>query len=373
MINSSNSSNEKINDDNSEIVDNVVLCSNCFKDSGLRFDAFRIGIDNNDICPNCKSEIGHKLTKELVRSLCSIFFIRGTISRFKYGGTSLIKFNEQHYKNSHIDVSPSLTNDVKLLENAGEIGLFYYGPRAWMFGEIEPLKSLQNKNERSEIISRILQTYPKRELTKDHVFYRLRLNPKIPHDNSEYDSAPDEFLGRSRFDESNFPIMYGSPDIELCLHECRTSVEDEVYAAKLAPLNNLKVLDLTALIDDNIIEFESLDMAIHFLFLAGEHSYEICRDIAIAAKKHGFDGIIYPSYFSYIRTGQQPFNTVYGMSIRRIDHLKEYAQSQIVPNLALFGRPICENKVSVECINKVVINRIGYEISFGPAYHGGLG
>ena len=140
--------------------------------------------------------------------------------------------------------------------------------------------------------------------------------------------------------------------------------------AKLVPTHKLKVLDFSALLDEeNVTEFESIDIAIHFLFLAGKHSYNICRQIALKAKEKGFDGIIYPSYFSYIRTGAFPFETIYGISIRRIPQLKDYAQSQSIPNLALFGRPVNEKKVTVECINKIIINRVGYDITFGPAYH----
>lgn len=347
----------------------VLLCSDCFQDEGLKIDAYTIGIANNTKCPNCKSENGHKLTKDLVQNLCYRFFVRGTIQKFEYGGCPLIQFNEQHFNQSQINVSPWLTNDVKLIEHAGQIGLFYYGPRFWMFGEIEPLKSLQNDIERNQIIDRILKTYPTRQLTKEQYFYRLRLNPKISHDFAEYDTPPDDFLGRNRFDDINFPVLYGSPDLELCLHECRTTVEDDVFAAKLVSAQTLKVLDLSTIIDEDTTEFESLDLAIHFLFLAGKHSYTICRQIAFAAKESGFDGLIYPSYFSYVRTGHIPFDTIYGISIRKLPELKDYAQSQSLPNLALFGRPVRENKVNVECINKVLINRIGYDISFGPAFH----
>lgn len=347
----------------------ALLCSNCFQDEGLKIDASRIGSRDNDICPNCKSQNGKKLTKDLIQKLCYIFFVRGTIQRFEYGGFPLIQFNEQHFNNSDIDVSPWLSEDVKLIEKAGEIGLFYYGPRFWMFGEIEPLKSLQNDRERDKIIEKVLKLYPTKELSTNEYFYRVRMNPKIPHDFAEYDTAPKEFLGHNRFDEVDFPVLYGSPDLELCIHECRVTVEDNLFVSKLVPKKPLQVLDLTSLIDEEETEFDSLDMAIHFLFLAGKYSYAICRHIARKAKEQGFDGIIYPSYFSYIRTGSIPFDSVYGMSIRRIPQLKDYAQSQSIPNVIIFGRPIKEEKVIVECINKVIINRVAYDLTFGPAYH----
>lgn len=350
-----------------------LLCSNCFFDQGLKIDAFVIGVENDQSCPNCNSESGHKLTKDLVQKLCYRFFVRGTIEKCKYGGYPLIQFNEQHFNQSEINISPWLEKDVKLIEQAGEIGLFYYGPRFWMFGEIEPLKSLQDDSERNQIIEKILKLYPVKELTKVEYFYRVRLNPKVPHDVSEYDTAPDMFLGKNRFDDIGFPVLYGSPDLELCIHECRTTVEDNIFVGKIVPAQNLKMLDLSAVITEDTTEFESLDMALHFLFLAGKHSYSICRQIAAKVKEQGFDGLIYPSYFSYVRTGAIPFDTVYGMSIRKIPELKDFVQSQSIPNVILFGRPVKENKVTVDCINKVVINKVSYDTTFGPAYHKAFG
>jgi hypothetical protein len=347
-----------------------IICSNCFKDEGLRIDARQIGIESSDECKKCKTNSGYKLTKSLVQSLCYRFFVRGTIHRFEFGGCPLIEMNEQHFNQTNIDVSPWLIEDVKTIETAGEIGLFYYGPRFWMFGEIEPLKSLQKIEEREESIETILNIYPVRELTTDEYFYRLRKNPTIPHEFSEYDTPPEIFLGDGRFDIANFPILYGSQDLEICIHECRVTVEDHIFVSKLKPKQTLRLLDLTELIDEeSVTEFESFDIAIHFLFLASKHSYQICRDIAKKAYEKGFDGIVYPSYFSYIRTGTIPFETVYGISIRRIPELKEHATSQIIPNLALFGRPIQDGKVEVDCINKVLINRVVYHTSFGPAFH----
>lgn len=346
----------------------VLLCSECFRDEGLKIDAYKIGIKNNNNCPKCKSTSGHKLTKRLVQDLCYIFFVRGTIDKLDYGGAPLIHFNQQHYNKTDIVFSPWLADDVKLIEQAGEIGLFYNGPRYWLLGEVEPLKSLQKEDESNEIVEKIITKYPIKELTDKEYFFRLRVNPKVSHDFAEYDTAPDEHLGKNRFDNIGFPVLYGSTDLELCLHECRTTVEDKLFVAKLVPTQKLKVLDLSALIEEEgLTEFESIDIAIYFLFLAGKHSYDICRQIALKAKEKGLDGIIYPSYFSYIKTGAIPFETVYGISIRRIPQLKYYTQSQSIPNLALFGRPINENKVTVDCINKVVINRIVYDITFGPA------
>jgi hypothetical protein len=348
----------------------LVLCSKCFHDEGLRLDAFQIGIENGSKCPNCSSEHGKKLTKQIVRELCYRFFVRGTIERFDYGGFPLVQMNEERYRNSELKVSSWLSNDVKLIEQVAEIGLFYYSPRFWMFGEIEPLKALQDESGINDIIKRIFELYPKHILNHEHPFYRIRINPKSPHEFPEYDSPPEDIGVGNRLNWNGEAVLYASPDLELCIHECRASVEDDLYVAKLIPNQPLKMLNLAALVsEEGVNEFTSIDLAVHFLFLAGKHAYPICSRIAQFIRAEGFDGIIYPSYFSYLRTGAIPFETIYGMSIRHLPPLKEYAESQSVPNVALFGWPIKEGKVNVHSINKVLINSIKYDLSFGPAYN----
>ena len=103
------------------------------------------------------------------------------------------------------------------------------------------------------------------------------------------------------------------------------------------------------------------------LFLAKSHSYEISRAIALAARDANFDGVIYPSFFSLIRTGGHPFEAAYGLSLRRFHpEKKNYAEAFTIKNLALFGRPLEKSLVSVECINRMVLTHIGYKGHFGP-------
>jgi hypothetical protein len=108
-------------------------------------------------------------------------------------------------------------------------------------------------------------------------------------------------------------------------------------------------------------------MAVHMLFLAQPHSYEICRAIALAVREARFDGLIYPSYFSLVRTGARPFETAYGLSLRRVPSYRERARALSIPNVALFGKPVAEGKVRVDGINRLVLRRVVYDVHFGPA------
>ncbi len=343
----------------------IVLCSNCFVDQGLRLDAERIGEDVESVCPNCMDSSGRKLTADRLAALAYRFFVWGTLHRCDYGAAPIVQFNE-HQKTS-INTSPWFEKDIELIGKTLGVGFFYYGPRLWMVGEVEPLKALQDENGRAEIIQRVITEYPEMYLNDTQIFYRIRKGPKAPHETGEYDAPPEEFLGDGRLDSPGFPVMYGSQDLEVCVHECRVTAEDELYVATLSPNRPLRLLDISRLLpEEDVTEFESLDMSVHMLFLAGKHSYEISREIARVAHAAGFDGVIYPSYFSLLRTGSMPFETTYGISHRRVPHMQDYEQAKSIPNFALFGRPLQEGKVSIKCINKLILSHVSYGFHFGP-------
>ena len=345
-----------------------LLCSECFSNEGLKRDAFKIGSVHDSICPNCDSIWGNKLTADQLENLCYSFFIRGSTSKSDYGSASLFQFNDFHYHKTDLQIPKWLDEDIKLIEKICKLRFFYNTPKTWMIGEITPLNSLKNHTERASVIEQIFEKYPIKELTKNDYFYKLRKNPNVPDSFVEYDSPPIENLGNNRFDSINLPILYGSPDLEICIHECRTTVEDNLYVAKLVPTQNLKVLNLTTNIEENdITEFESLDYSIQLLFLAGQHSYEICRDIAVYVQKKGLDGIIYPSYFKHFRKGEDKFENGVVASPRFFPSAYDPDNFKLIQNIALFGRPIQEKKIEVECINKLRINQISYDFSFGPA------
>ena len=343
-----------------------MLCSNCFTDEGLRLDAFRLGVSQPSVCPRCGTKEGQKLDREAIGVLAHRFFVRGTLRRFDYGAAPAIQFNEHQRGMGNIELPTWLKDDVELIEAAIGIGFFRYGPRLWMLGEVKPLKDLQQETGRSVVVSRIVREYPTRLLLANESLYRLRLNPKNPSDKQEFDSPPKDFLGSGRLDSRQLPVLYCSRDIEGCVHECRATMEDDLFVATLQPTRDLRLLDLTDLLQEGVTEFESLDMAVHMLFFARAHSYEISRAIASAAKGAGFDGLIYPSYFSQARNGEMPFATAYGLSVRQFPSFRTHALSQITSNLCIFGRPIQEGLITVKCINRVVISKVMYDIQFGP-------
>ena len=346
------------------MVAETLVCSDCFHDEGLRLDAKVIGTPDNNICPNCGSTNGSKLNRDMLASLAHRFFVWGSLAKTEYGAAPLVQFNE--HQQTSIKVSPWLEPDLRLIEKELSVGFFRYGPRLWMIGEVEPLKALRTPTAISPVVERILRDYPTTNIMADDAFYRLRKFPSLPADDSEYDSPPIALAGSGRLDSKGFPVLYASPDLQVCIHECRVTAEDDLYVATLAVTSSLRLLDLSVLLsDEKVNEFESLDIAVNMLFLAAAHSYPITRNIALAARSAGFDGLVYPSYFSLLRTGTMPFETAYGISQRRIPSLKAYEQAKTIPNLAIFGRPIAEKKVVVRSINKLILHHVDYGVHFG--------
>lgn len=343
-----------------------LLCSKCFQNEGLRISSSKLGSLNSADCKNCGSTKGTKLSFNELAELSRRFFVWGTLHRCKYGAAPRIQFNDRR----HSDISPLpwLADDLNLIEKATGFGFFDYGPRLWMVGEIEPLKDLENPSTRKSVIQRILDEYPNMDFNQNCTFYRIRKNPQNPSSDMEYDSPPNRSFANGRLNFPETPILYGSQNLDVCIHECRVSVEDDIFVATLKPNSTLRLLDLSVILNDGSSEFESLDMAIHMLFLAGGHSYDICRDIAKAAFQANYDGIIFPSFFSLICSGHMPFETAYGLSYRIIPQMAEYENSKIIQNLALFGNPIRQNKVSVKCINKLMLAQIQYHYHMGPVF-----
>ena len=330
--------------------DPFVACSKRFANEGLRLDAESLGEEDSSVCPRCAFNEGRKLNRNRFATLAQRFFVWGSVHKRDYGAAPEIQFNEHRKTDS--DLRGALGTDTLVFEDALGIGFFLYGPRLWMLGNIEPLEELQSKETRSAVIDRILGEYGSRTLTAHVKFYRIRKNPSGPSQDSQYDSPPSG-LPNGRLDTPELPALYGSPDLQTCLHECRVTAEDDLFVATLRPLRDLKFLDVAALLDEpqGVTEFESLDLAVNMLFLAGNHSYPITRELSLAVKSAGFDGLIYPSYFNMLRSGGKPFENAFGLSLRKLPQYKKFEEVKVSVNSAIFGRPIQDKLVDVCCIN----------------------
>lgn len=345
----------------------TIACSGCFENYGLRLEAEKIGFYSKNICSSCGSKEYRKLNDILLERLAFNFFVRGTIHKMDYGATPLIQFNE--YQSTGVNFNNELDKDIKIFEQKLGIGFFDYGPRLWMVGEIEPLKQMQLLNgEEKEIFKKIIKEYSAVSLSEEQILYRVRKNPEENPNKADFDSPPMKYLGNGRLDSKDNPIFYCSTDLELCLHECRVSSEDQIYVGIFKPSKTLKLLDLSVILSEDCTEFESLDLSVLMLFLASQHAYIILQKLSYFIRESGFDGIIYPSYFSMLKTGSIPFETVLGISHRRLNDFRAYEANKIVHSIALFGYPLRDSKLDIISINKLLLNRVEYDFTMAPVY-----
>jgi RES domain len=323
-----------------------LFCSDCFNDFGLRKTAQKIGSNYPSKCHNCGSRTGLKISKAKSEDLVVSFFWNGSLFRTEYGGAHRLVSNPYRYGENLVEFPEWLKADALLIQETLKIGIFHYGPPLWRIGEIVPLQRLRDSLSRARASRDIVARYRSIEIDRDYVFHRLRLNLESEKelDPLQYDSPPDAFLGVNRLDSKDMPVMYGSPDLEICLHECRVTIPDECFVAHVRPIERLKLLNLCVDIEhDGATEFDSINLAMHFLFQAPKHSYPITRAIASAARESGYDGIMYPSYFSTLKESK-------------------------VPNIGLFGRPIRDNRIEIVSINRAHLKAANYDYQLGPLF-----
>lgn len=142
---------------------------------------------------------------------------------------------------------------------------------AWAMRRERVTEDARSADQSNDTPSRDGDAYDKlfeRVISVDERVVRLRKRPQHPSAANEYDSPPSGCRGGGRLDSEDFPVLYASQDIEVRVHECRVTVEDDLFMATLAPTRPIRCLDLTAVLEeDGCTEFERLDMAVHMLFL----------------------------------------------------------------------------------------------------------
>ena len=321
-----------------------IACVECFTDTGMVMEARKLAVSVPGKCPCCNSVCEFKLDLDRVHELAANYFVHGSVFYATYGGANAIQFNEYHFEKTDIDVPAWLKADMQLLEMLLGVGFFHYAPRMYRLGHTTPIQQLEDPQTRGAVIADVLSKFPVREMQPGERIFRLRKNPEYPERADMYCSPPEGCAAGGRMDSPDFPVLYGSQDIDICIHECRVTVEDQLYLGSLAVSQTLRLLDLSAQLNDDPDPFESLYISMRLLFTGSTRIYPIIRAIATAAKSAGFHGIIYPSYFS------------------RIHH-----STDIIENIAVFGRPIREGRLKLLCSDRLRLSKVLYEYQFGPA------
>ena len=427
---------------------NIVACSECFKNEGLRIDAGTMGIHDFSTCPRCEACDGKKLNRDGIEKLARSFFVNGSYHKTAFGGAPILnlekyddtnnssnppiailiytlikikqlsdqswpdkdstlrsvihEFNERFSDEDLINLDTCSLNELKefgeslddelkkaiqrelrnsltyrgdawcikdkaLLEDLLNIKITFNAPHECQVGITDNLENLRQGNKHEQIISEILESYPIRELTTDDKFYRLRNLEWSrsfefdPADSKQFDSPPrktkSDCRHYGRFDSPDLSVLYGSPELETCLHECRVTKEQDLFVATLKPTRSLKLLDLCVFPDETDTDpYESIDHTVTSLFEEASDSYQISRKIALEARNKGFDGVIYPSFYSNLHNGEQSSEPQGPTS-----------KFWVYKNIGIFGKPIQDKRLLITCINRMHLQEVDYTFYFGPA------
>ncbi len=333
-----------------------LLCSNCFQDVGLKLEAERIGrsIRPKKSCPHCGRRDGCTLDNRALHELQQQFFSRATAPNQFRNEIAVLGVVEDEPPDFPIDLKlrPEAQADWALMQSKINGRLFYRSPRLFYLGITDHF-GMHNNLPKEVVRDDIIPKLRFAEIEPTAIFYRIRLN--VPGANKfeegQYDSPPNpKRRGFERFDNPKLPILYGSPNLQVCIHECKVTLADEIVVATLAPTQALKLIDLSGNYDqpDGIDSFENLFWFFRGLMNANHpHVYRYCRRIAQTIRETtNADGFIYNSYYTNV-AGDTGGKTI---------------------NYALFGRPLADGKLKVTSINTIRLNRITYDYHLGPLF-----
>jgi hypothetical protein len=334
-----------------------VLCVDCFSNHGIRVEAARIAVADGAPCPNCGGSGARLTSQEQVDSLLRKFFEHGTTAPagrweplFKLGSGKLHLLHD-------VVFDKTLRSDYALLLQHSSGTVFHNAPNTWRLGYTtiaanleEAIDSASNPSQ-DELVARLM------DRTIDHCvvsvipkgrsIYRLRINLDQPFDPTQFDAPPTALDSRARFSGGSQPTFYGAFDVETCLHECRVLAEHKLTLATLTTTRDLRLVDLTHVPydgpDEKGGEGGDLFYFINSRLVFGSRSVT-SRLFGLRIRERGFDGIVYPSFFSDVRPN-----------------------CERNPNVALFGNPLREGTVVLSSLNSLRLDTIRYDFTFGPA------
>ena len=339
---------------------NYVLCSRCFRNAGVCFEAEKLGSLSSEKCPQCGAVDGAKLTTENLNTLQQAFFITG--SRVSAYYPSPIGFGGA--KLSAVQFEANTWTDHLLLKNFTDSDLYWYGPPLWRLGHSLLREKIESRlkpddhpwplgvgqdtpietlwDEAISIVKPIV-------IDKGQKVFRARKLVNEPLDPFQYDSPPLEFIAPSRFNDSTHQVFYAAFDVDTCLFELKLGpseiVKNELTVARFELNQPLRVLNLCNVDRGGLAQVDFLErMALlDGLLFPHERSYFLTQSLSRHIERRGFAGILHPSAFRYISNRE-------------------------AKNLTIFGAPLKDGKLELKDINSVVIESVNYDLRFGPAY-----
>ena len=328
-------------------METAIACIACFVNFGFKKVLGEVAHQSEGPCPNCGSKETLKLDRSGMERAISDFFISGSYITGTFA--PVYQVNESNSSPANFDAT--LSADAHLASALTGLVIFDYGPPTWRVGCGELSDEFEAGGAlRYWAAMDLIKAAESFVVPTEALLFRVRRNPE----NDETISTPAAFdpppssIPREfgRLDEEDHPVLYVSDDIELCLHECRVSISDEIVVATLIPTRELRIIDLCTRIKwRGGTPFEDPNIYVEYLFRNRGSALEHCRALARAARDAGYDGIRYVSYYAQAKHHQKSLN------------------------LAIFGHPLSRGLLRLQSLNRVRISDMNYAFRMGPVLY----
>jgi hypothetical protein len=325
----------------------ALACPKCFRNYGFRQTLILLCQEASGACPQCGCDGILKADRSSLEKAVIDFFVGGSYITGTYA--PVYQVNERQTHPGIFD--PTLASDAELVRHLTGLVVFDYGPPLWRIGRTELYDEFEAGGE--------LQHWAAADLVKaansivvpaGSWLFRVRLNPKADESiatAAAFDPPPPAIQRTpGRWDDPGHPVLYVSDDVELCLHECRVTISDEIVVATLSSVRDLRILDLSSpILWDARTPFDDPNVFVGIMCRSRGSWLEYCRIISRITHDAGYDGIRYVSYYAQAKHAPQSLN------------------------LALFGRPINDGVLGLESVNRIRIADVTYQFGFGPVLY----
>lgn len=335
------------------------FCTDCLEDRGLRLMAAVLAEESQTKCVRCGSHSGRRLDAQSLGYVIYRFFVEGSRPG-RHMPPVLIVGDGSSDKD--IQFTGPLQRDYGFLKGLTGFQLMRNAPNLVRMGisslriTLETRLGIHDWGEHAgtesidEAFSQIVDYPVEFGLPPGRLLYRVRLGPRTPWNASEYDAPPTDLAKANRLNPEGVQVFYGALDVETCAFEMKPSLEEivneQMYVGTFRAARSLRLFDLLNSPDD----FDGPDGpgALHSflrsLFFPASRDYRISQELAVRVAARGFDGILYPSAYSYIR------------------------EASAYPNIVLFGAPLSKGWIELLSVNKLLFRGVTYTCEPGPVF-----
>lgn len=342
-----------------------MICSNCFLNFGFKSTVKNLGDKDNNICPRCGTTDGIKVTEKNVDEIIDTFFMDGSVTpEYLIPLFRTIDTDSDVAEYFDYQLTEDVIHDLHILKETFKRTVFNplinmahgWGDTLLKYRIEDSLnKRIRGKNKLNdnlrEFFDVLINCCQKYLIRKDDLLFRIRKNPSNVLAMEEYDSPPKNLTKsiQGRLNTKDVPLFYCSNDPDTCLYESTFDPVDTLILATYKVNRDILIIDLEDLdvefierLNDSLQEtFNERDISLFLdAITRSKRDYIFLQLLSRRIHENEFLGIKYKSFYNRYR--EDSFS-----------------------NIALFGYPLSTNLLSLQSLNRMVINEVRIKWTYG--------